>query len=241
MLEQKLVEATMVTWTKRLFLILLTFSSLSKTPCEDVNSQSNDALIEKQRVDEKNKFFFDRFEKRFEARTFNYNDLSSFGFLEKLIINGNEIKAEIVVCDPEDPRRQIMIAAPLEQIYWNSQYADQSIHLVCRASPQFKSSLLEALCDSKVNPKVEAQWSIYEYDYSKQKYFRSFHTDDKTISLTIPDGTQKMYISDRFERDAMFISFSMGITFASEDKNQKLFFSFQADGKTFSLPISNSD
>lgn len=224
----------MVTWTKRLLLMLLAFLPLNKTFSEDLSFQP----IEKHTEDEKDKLFFNEFQKDCEVRRYNHNSFSPLGCLEKLIINGTEIKAEVVVCDPADPTRQMTIAAPIEAVYWNSECPDQSIHLTCRISPQFKSSLLEVLCGAKVKPKVEAQWAIYEYDYSKQKYYRSFHTDDKTILLTIPSGMDKVQISDRFERDAMPVSFSMNMLFASEDKKQKLFFSFQADGKSFSLPIS---
>jgi hypothetical protein len=102
---------------------------------------------------------------------------------------------------------QMTIAAPIDRIYWNSELPDETIMINFKISPQFKASLLEALCDSKVNPKVEAQWSIYEYDYSKQKYFRSFHTNDKTISFALTKGMKTLQISNRIDRDSIQASF----------------------------------
>lgn len=231
----------MAIWTQSLFLIFLAFIPLSKTFCKDLSFQSNDPFIEKEIINEKEKLFFNQLEKECVVGIFSNNDFPSIGRLEKLVVNGNEIKADLVVSDPEEPTKQMAIAAPIEYISWDSECPHQTIYLTCRISPQFKSSLLEVLCDSKNNPKVEAQWSIYEYDYSKKKYFRSFHTGDKTILLTLPNGINKINISERFERDTMPISFRINMLLAPEDKKQQLFFSFQADGKTFSLPISSDD
>jgi hypothetical protein len=202
--------------------------AFSKAICDEADSSQAIAV-----EDAENKLFFNYFARQCDVGRSAYTNNLTVGYLEKLLIDGKEIKADTLVRDPEDPSKQIAATAILESVCWDG----QSFYLRCRISPQVKASLLEALCPAKPSVIADAQWVVYEYDYMKQRYFRSFHTNNKAISLSMPDRMASVDISEKPESEGMPINFLLRISFTPANEEQKIFFSFQADGPTFFLPI----
>lgn len=171
-------------------------------------------------------------------RGFNPISKDSFGYILKMTVNGHEIPADTQVRDPENPEKYIYIPALVNAVLWDGQ-PTEPINLEARISPKARASLLEALCSSAGKPKIEAEWSVYSYDYEKGKFFRSFHTNDQPIHLTFRDRFNIRQELDRYiERPLNFIFYTT-LTPPPGYADQTLFVAFKSEGKTFQFPIRN--
>lgn len=178
---------------------------------------------------------------------FNKKGLSSsyektVGYITKLTINGKEIEPDIKVNDPENSENSLFIPLLIQEIVWNGKPYD-CIFLTGIISFNAKASILEAICSSKENPKIEMKFVIYEIDHDARKFFPFFQTGKDPITLTFSPSYQLdiRTESDRYNRsiDPSYFIFSVPLTPPIGFKDQFLNVAFRSNGESFSFPIRN--
>lgn len=169
----------------------------------------------------------------------SYSDVP-IGYIEKLTINGKEIDADFKVNDPKNPSSKRAVVAVLDYMDWKGG-PDDSISLSGRFSPNGKAAMLEALCSSE-QPKIAAEWIVFDYDHQLQQYFPLFHSNGKPIQLTLGDKYSFRAAANPNRENKLPINYQIAfnLTPPKGQAEQSIAIAFRGEGKTFSLPLISS-
>lgn len=155
------------------------------------------------------------------------------GHFLKFSFANQALEADIPVWDPQNFNKIINVVAIIENIRWNG-LANSPIEVRGRVSSKNKALMQECICSSDGRFECEAAWVVYEYDYDAGRYYRSFHTDEKTVNLKLYQFYEFSREPDSSIKTPVNYSFDLSFAANSEIGDQKLFFAFSASGKTFS-------
>jgi hypothetical protein len=131
-----------------------------------------------------------------EAYNFNANNEMRVGYLQKLSFPSVNIELEPdeYVIDPENPQNRFKTVGIIERIRWTGS-SDEPVEITARLSPANTALLREALTSLTDRADLEAEWVVYDFDHKAKKYYKRFHTDNKTIKAVIPDD-MRVYVSE---------------------------------------------
>lgn len=175
------------------------------------------------------------------AYHFDATTTSRIGHLVKLSFPGinKELNRDLSLSNPETLEVKDDVAAVINYICWEGGPNDP-IRINGRVSPQNKATLQEAFSSMAENVDMEAEFVIYDYDYTAGKYFKRLHTFNKTLKLTI-DPRSRVDIE---EDPSIFkgkkpVNFLFEISFSPQNgvADQKLGFAFSSSGTQFSRQL----
>jgi hypothetical protein len=112
---------------------------------------------------------------------FDINEQLSVGHITSLTIGTTELNADLSVTDPEFPNGDtIKVACVISAIFWSGGFADP-IQFSCQVSNDNKQAL-EFLVDQTLsNTDVQFSFNVYDWDLTKQKYYKAFHTNGAAL------------------------------------------------------------
>lgn len=122
---------------------------------------------------------------------FDKDKQDKVGFLLSLKIGDQELPADFMtVMDPLNPTKALDkgVMAVLSSFDWNTGATD-AIYISGQISTQHRQKIAEMLLGSWSNVKVEFAFSIYEYEPSKKKFFKSAFVDKKLQGLLEKNGS----------------------------------------------------
>lgn len=113
---------------------------------------------------------------------FNYSKLKQVrcGYIQKLKIGDNELKADLSLKNILDPETTIQVVGVLRQTEWERNKANPLIldFQITATNRQ----IVQALMCNMVKTDVVLQFAAFEFDPNAGGYYESFHSDNKEIA-----------------------------------------------------------
>ena len=155
------------------------------------------------------------------------------GHLNFLKIGEQEYTADISITNPESVTEEVKVVGVLSQMYWNGGYADP-IQFSAQVSTANKNLLATLVHTSLSNTEVLFEFTVYEYDPEKLKYFKCFHTNDVQLKGLINKSGGELEIEMGTDQNQEVVSpknFTLNLGVMPQDEDQAVHISVSTDGK----------
>jgi hypothetical protein len=105
---------------------------------------------------------------------------SQIGMVKKLKIGEMELSADFTLKDPESNQKDMKAVGVLSYAGWSVSPTDP-VNISLQLSETAKNKIDTLTKKSLSNIEVEMEFDCYNYDTSKKKYFKNFHTNEAEI------------------------------------------------------------
>jgi hypothetical protein len=126
-----------------------------------------------------------------EGFDLNKSKRARVGFLTELTIGKQKLEADFMtIMDPLNPTDKLKggAVAVLSSIDWKTGLTD-SIYISGQVSTQHRQKIAELLLGTETDIEVKLAFSIYEYEPSQKKFFRSAFVDKTLEGLIEKNGS----------------------------------------------------
>ncbi len=112
----------------------------------------------------------------YQGYNFKNDRQTPVGFITKLRIAGEELKADQRCKDPTNPGVDLAVVAVLSGVLWETGATD-AVYLSGQISVVNRQGVAMLVINSLTNIDVVFQYSVFDYDPVAKKYFLAFHSN----------------------------------------------------------------
>jgi hypothetical protein len=164
--------------------------------------------------------------------------------IDYLKIGGIELRSDLSVTNPTDPRNPKKVFGVGQTMYWHGGYADP-IQFVAQVSDGNKRALATLLHQALSNTEVELAFTVYDYDPEQKKYYPAFHTDGQRLKGLVQKRGGELVISldpDQGQEVVIPRNYSFTLSAMPQDEAQEIHVAVsESDGftKRFGITVGS--
>ena len=160
----------------------------------------------------------------YQGFNFKKDKQDPVGFITKLTIGGTEVKADLTTCkDPTSPSDSIKAVMVLDGFSWDTGVTDP-LGFTGRISVDNKQIVQNMLLGTLTNTEVKAEFTVYEYDPQKKKYFKAAYNNEELSCLISKSGDDlSIFVADDPAAEVQSpINYTMTIDLSPQEKQQSM-------------------